>query len=275
MRLFLPLALGVLLTLGCGKNSPPDGDDRGKTTDSSKGGNRKPEVMATPITAEEIGKDFKTDKQAAEQKHKDKVYLIDAIVDDATGVAGPKVVNSTLILVGYVPPGARGLDVVNLMCFLTPEASRKCLHLSKGQKVKVRGKCADTFSFLVRFVECDLIEAGPDTALAVTAEQLVKEFMDDRDAAEKKYKDRQVIVAGEVIDLRESQTADMLTTHYKMFLKGADSKEGKPVPVEVYMEKEDFGRVKKGQQVKVKSTSEVSYLDFSKEVVLSALRLVE
>ncbi len=72
----------------------------------------------------------------------------------------------------------------------------KAVALTKGQSIKVRGRCNGGGDAILYITDCQSIDIGPDPAVAVTAEQLTADFAKDAKAAEDKYKGKQLIVEG-------------------------------------------------------------------------------
>ncbi len=77
--------------------------------------------------------------------------------------------------------------------------------LSPGQTVKLRGTCGfnTTEPYLVKSV---IVEAGPNPAVIITAEQLAEEYAKDRKATLKKYLKKYFIVSGEVEKKQERES---------------------------------------------------------------------
>jgi len=69
--------------------------------------------------------------------------------------------------------------------------------VGKKQTVRVRGRYARNFAFRM-LVGCVIVEKGPETLVHITAEQLAREYTADSEACEAQYKDRTLIVSGEI-----------------------------------------------------------------------------
>ncbi len=93
--------------------------------------------------------------------------------------------------------------------------------------MKIKGKCqGDAMGLYVDLVQCELVEAGPDPALPVTAEQLARDAADPP-AAEKKYKGKMLSVEGTFVEVIKKGAAvpDVIV------LQGHEEKAAKPVRV--------------------------------------------
>src|SRR5262249_20789801 len=59
---------------------------------------------------------------------------------------------------------------------------------------------------------CEIVSAGPNPGVSVTAQDLAKEFAADRQAARKKYDDKWAVVTGEVIARTKSDLCAVVLT---------------------------------------------------------------
>jgi hypothetical protein len=99
-----------------------------------------------------------------------------------------------------------------------------------------------------RLFNCELAEVGPDPLVATTAAQLTKEFAADEKAALVKYKDKPVVVEGVVAEPKHVK--DQFLEAHTVILEGFDPKTSR---VEFFnFDKTAFGKLKKGQAVKIK-----------------------
>src|SRR5262249_22293502 len=88
-------------------------------------------------------------------------------------------------------------DFTGVMCF-TADAE-PWAKVVPGQKVKLKGKWPpDAFGTVL--IHCAFVDTGTSPAITVTAQQLAKEYAADKEAANKKYKDKYLIITGEVAD---------------------------------------------------------------------------
>jgi hypothetical protein len=83
------------------------------------------------------------------------------------------------------------------------------LKVSPGSKVKIRGKIPE-FGLPCDLVGAEIVEAGPDPAVVVSAEALAKEYAADGKAATTKFDDKWAHVEGEVVEKTTSQDCAVL-----------------------------------------------------------------
>jgi len=195
------LALGVVLTTGCGtKGTPmnvkgvpaPTG-----TRPTDEGPATNPEIKTT---AEAFAKEVLADEKAAESKYKGKVVELEGQVQYANKIIG----NDRMITL--VGAKKKPTDVVglNIACVPAAEGKDKMWWLGRGEKVKVIGRVSPYMSTSsVTLEQCTITEVGKNPTPQVTAEALVEEFVKDEGAAKKKYTEsefvmKEVIVEGTV-----------------------------------------------------------------------------
>lgn len=188
-RCLITLVVATLvLTLaapGCGKSeeSPAEGSP------SAGGGGKEapPRALGKPdltVTPAEWHAAFKKDPEAARARYKDKVVEMSGTVD---GV-GPD---------PYGEVGRLYLEVPNFQhveCMLADK--KPWLKVSPGSKVKVRGKLWERGTGVLN--PCEIVEAGPNPAVTISAPELARQFAADRKEARKKYHDQWAYVKGEV-----------------------------------------------------------------------------
>jgi hypothetical protein len=130
------LALLVLVVGGCGG---PD--------EAARVANTEPEAT---VTAAELLKAYDEDIVAANAKYKDKVIVVDGIVDDVLG--SPE---ATIYLVGE-PAAPEEVGVPKICCdFL--DGAGKMPQVKKGDNIKIKGLCGSELSavFLDHCVPAD------------------------------------------------------------------------------------------------------------------------
>jgi hypothetical protein len=186
-RLWVGLAAASLL-LFVGVCNQLDGQQ-------GKGALGKADLVVTPA---EWRADFKKDAQAAKAKYKGKVIEMSGVVDSAR----PDPFGA--------PVGFIDLEVANdfagVRCVLKdPKPWKK---VSPGSKVTVRGKSSDVVSGDLN--PCEIVEAGPNPGVVISATELAKQFAADRSAAQKKYDDKWAYVKGEVIERTKSEGCAVL-----------------------------------------------------------------
>jgi hypothetical protein len=132
-----------------------------------------------------------------------------------------------------------------------PEGQRETLKgLTKGQKVKLKGKVERDLSGFIDLVPCEVVSVGPDPAIKVTTDELTEAYAKDAKAADEKYKDKWLLVEGTVSELKPGTSgAD------SVILEGSGKKDGKPIRIAAAYpadRKGDFTALKKGDKVKFK-----------------------
>jgi hypothetical protein len=191
-RPLLALAAGLLvITLaapGCSKKEePPKGG--GPPADGGGKGSA-PQALGKPdltVTPAEWRAEFKKDPEAARAKYKDKVVEMSGTVSSVRPDPYGEV--------GYV-----NLDVPNdfegVRCVLADK--KPWTKVSPGSKVKVKGRSSDRTGGDLS--PCEIVEAGPNPAVVISAQELAKQFAADRKAARKKYDEKWAHVKGEVAE---------------------------------------------------------------------------
>lgn len=147
------------------------------------------------LTAEAFAKEAKearTDAKAFVAKYKGKTVEIDGTVSQVT------VPDRVLMFTGYKEKGAVGLG--ERAAALVPEKLDAQLRaLALGQQVTVRGTFTRT-NAIAALDKCEIVKAGPSTAVPTTVAALEAEFKKNRDAAEKKYDKKSVVVRVKVVE---------------------------------------------------------------------------
>lgn len=247
--MYAPKAIAVLSLLvglcgGCGEakktdTPPPLGSTKSSTTLGSK-----PAPVATTsenktaysLTAEEMAKECLTDFKAAEAKYKDKTVELSGTLRLAHPIAGFWVDGTPL----------KASDSLDFECIPPGSQEERLLWLTKGQKVKVKGRVGFVGPVKISLLDCQFTELEP--AAKVTAAQLTEEFTKDKAAAEKKYDfKKEIVVEGTVSDLVKVKDA------FEVRMAGA-----KPdVRLIFHVKEADWNQLKKGQHVAVKGTCSI------------------
>jgi hypothetical protein len=199
VRPLIALTTGFLvITLaapGCSKKEEPPA----KGGPSADGGNKELPAQALgkadlTVTPAEWHAAFKKDSEAAKAKYKDKVVEMAGTVRSV----GPDPYGE----VGYVY-----LDVpkelLGVRCVLADK--KPWLKVSPGSKVTVKGRSSDRIGG--DLYPCEIVEAGKDPAVVITAQELAKQFAADRKEARKKYDDKWAHVKGEVAEKIDAKVA--------------------------------------------------------------------
>lgn len=112
-------------------------------------------------------------------------------------------------------------DALGLICgtFLTETWSK----IAPSQKVKIKGVLDSTLE-TPTFIDCVIVEAGSRPALKVTAEELAKEFAGDQKAMETKYRNKFIILTGEIVSktFKENQLGKVVLKGNKNILISCD-----------------------------------------------------
>jgi uncharacterized protein (TIGR03067 family) len=150
----------------------------------------KPDLVVTPA---EWRADFKKDAAAAKAKYRGKVIEMSGTVDSVR----PEPFGAPFAYMNFEVKD----DLLGVRCVLTD--TKPWRKVSPGSKVKVRGKSSEVQAGDLN--PCEIIEAGPNPVVVMTAGQLAKEFAADRVAAQKKYEDKWAIITGEVVARGKSE----------------------------------------------------------------------
>ena len=132
--------------------------------------------------------EFKEDSKAAKSKYKHKVVELSGTV--------AQVVQDRYGLVGFVHLKVEG-DLQGVVC--TTVDNRAMVIVSPGSKVKIRGKVSDPSATTGQLYPAEIVEAGPNPAVVVSAQKLAKEYGTNVKAAKEKYRDKYVQIDGEVL----------------------------------------------------------------------------
>lgn len=200
IRLGLGLAVVVLLA-GCGKQpdaapTPAPSDKAAKTnkTDPGKPTPSKEDAVAAAEPAFKLGaeawhSEWKKDNAAAKTKYGKKVIQLDGTVEVVTPDGHGKY--------GLVRLKA-GEDNMVLCNTLDREPWWK---VTAGSKVTIKGT-ASADSKEGDLLDCVIVKADKNPALAVTAAQISKEFAAKKSEVRDKYDDNWVILEGELLETK-------------------------------------------------------------------------
>jgi hypothetical protein len=253
----LVLAAGLILAAGCGKGpgaeGPPAAAQAGTAT-------------TIALTSEQLAREYKTDRAAADGKYKDRWLVVEGPLEDATLFPAGRVLAHVAGLAADPKTKTTGLGV---RCEFVPAAAARVTDLTRGQRLKCKGRCAGAaHRGFVELTECELLEVGPDPTLAVSAVQLTREYARDEKAADARYRGKFLLVEGIVRELREKADA------FSIVLEGFDETALSPVRVAVACpaeRKEEFAHLKRGNKVKIKGECGGNFLG---EVLVGSARLV-
>jgi tRNA_anti-like len=159
------------------------------------------------VVPEAFAVEVKKDEKAAAAKYKGKTVEMTEKVQGINRNASGDVFLS-------LPSKTAGL--LGVSCFLMDK--NVFCKVVKGQEVTVRGRYPD-FQFGVQIIDCTLVKTGESPALTYTAEEFAKEWAKDKDAAAKKWKDKQIILTGLIV---ESKVNDVGAVNIYLKAAGKD-----------------------------------------------------
>jgi hypothetical protein len=193
--LFLFLAI-LFLQVGCKKDDKPSGDQGTQSTDKTQGLKGPP----VEVSAEKLAEEYAADRKAADAKYKNKLLQVKGTVATVNKFE----TSNRIYLAGYKKKPTDSLLDYPVRCAVRPELLDKVPLLSRGQLVQVTGKCTDGGTG-VNLADCGFKELGESSVIQISAEDLTKEFAANKDAADKKYNNKEMIVEGPVADLALQQ----------------------------------------------------------------------
>jgi hypothetical protein len=258
------LALSLAVVTGCdtkgpatdAKGTPGASEDKsppraGKTKAGNDPPAKNPEFKTT---AEALVKEFLAGDKAALAKYKNKVVEIDGSVLFANQIIGADRI--TLTGAKKNPTDIASVDV---SCILSSAGLEKAWWLGRGQKVKVVGKVVDyTSTFGVFLGHCTVAEAGANPTPKVTAEALVEEFVNNPEAAEKKYTESEYVKKEVIVEGIVHATEARSDGFYFVILAGKDGS-----TVSFTVDKNATEELKKGDKVTLKG--DLSLFDKNKK----------
>jgi hypothetical protein len=212
---------------------------------SAGGQAAEPASPALAVTADQLARDFQADEKSARAKYQGRWLVINGVYKEAYERNLGGTVSRMFYFTDYNDPGTKHTCAVG--CKVDAAHWPKLDGLTQGQKVKVRARCTGGGYQSVALADGELLEAGPDPAVAVPAAQLARDFAANKDATRARYNDRWLLVEGTV---SQASTKDRPS----ITLEGTDDKGGKPVRVEARFRADresDPGKVKKGDKVKI------------------------
>jgi hypothetical protein len=201
----------------------------------------KPTLTVTDVQfAGELETDAKRKTNAA--KYASKWIEIDGTVLNAYSS------NSHQLVLGRYETTKSGVNSWRVACEFPRPYRRQADELTATQKVKIVGIFPEG-AWAPLITECRIISAGPDPTIRVSAAALAAELAASKDATEKKYKEKQLLIDGVVEDVKAGPYNSTIE------LKGVE-KGGKPIRVTCSgfgaAQFSDVGKLTKGQRVCVK-----------------------
>lgn len=192
----------------------------------------KKDTAVVRLDPEAFAVEVKEDEKAAAAKYKGKTIELSGIVTGVQRNIGGDV---------FLSLPSKTAGILGVSCFLKDK--NVFGKVVKGQDVTVRGRYPD-LQFGVQIMDGELVKVGPNPALTYTAEEMAKEWAKDKEAATRKWKDKVLIVSGEIGDTRANDVGAI-----SVFLKAGDK-----LHVDcgfTAFEKDVAGKLKKGDRVKV------------------------
>jgi hypothetical protein len=176
----------ALLASGCGKTDQPAApgaaESSGSATNDTSG------KADFSLDVAQWHTEFTNDPSAAVDKYKGKVVEVSGMVEFVSEDPAEQVGCVYLKVDG--PP-------LQDRCATTDK--KPWLKVSPGSKVKLRGKVPE-FGLPCDLVGAEIVEAGPDPAVVISAQQLAKEYATDSKSATAKLDDKWAHVEGEVVE---------------------------------------------------------------------------
>jgi hypothetical protein len=230
------IRLPLLSSGGGGEESRGGGGDSGP----------RPAASVT-VTAEQLAGDYAGNKGSADGKYKDRWLNVEGPLED---IDLSYLGGCTVRLKGSKPPPGKLLGK-SIRCVIPEAQMSRALGLTRGQKVKVKGKCSgETASLFIDLLEGEIVDTGPDPAVPVSAARLAQDYAGNEQAADARYKDKELLVTG----VLEEHTKDRIGV-LKVVLRGATKKTSQTVKVVAAYPaewKDRFAKLKPGDRIKVK-----------------------
>ncbi|HXG09299.1 MAG TPA: hypothetical protein VNK04_05875 [Gemmataceae bacterium] len=241
----LPLMITALATAalsGCGFI---EGPNAGRPIDGRGSRDRRPVLF---VTAEQMARDYAASRQAADVKYRGKYLQVAGVVDRVrTNSLGER----SVALVGFTENRSDDPVVKEIRCIFLPTHDDRTLDLTRGQEVKIVGRCeGEGTSIDIEIVDCELEEVGPDPSITVTAEQLTRAYAQSKEQADQKYSGRQLVIEGVLVELRGEGEG-----RPEVVLAGHDEQSARPLRVVAAYPSDQrgaFARLSKGQKIKIK-----------------------
>src|SRR4051794_25512505 len=175
------LAAAIFLVSACSGKDEKKEDD--KVGDKKGVGDTRPQFS---LTSKEFAEEYKKDRQAAEDKYKDKVVELSGLVAEVRRDSSKE---NFLLLEGAEK------DISGVACYTTDKEPWR--QATPGQTVKLRGRWRE-FALAATLDGCVVMKVTGPAAPSLTADELAKEYAADPDATSKKYDRKYLFVRGEV-----------------------------------------------------------------------------
>jgi hypothetical protein len=179
-----PLLFALVFAAGCGQEPSAGKAPPGKDAAPRPPGKPRPDVRMTSIA---FAESYAADRAEAFLQYEGKWLELTGLI---TGMG--RTINKRPQLTLQGVPGT----LLGVMCFMRDPEPWKTY--TPGQEVKVVGRFTAQ-SGAAALVDCVVAEAGKIAVPSVTAAVLAHEYIDDRNAAVRKYDEKHLIVTGEVV----------------------------------------------------------------------------
>ncbi len=190
--------------------------------------------------AEELAKAYKADRAAADAKYKDKTVVVEGKLGDLMFMPGGDVYAH---LDGAPPEPGRGLGTI-VRCAVAKTDVTKALNVSRGQPVKLKGKCAGYSAPFIDLTDATVEWTGPDPAVRVTASALLAEHARDSVATDQKYNEKPLTLTDAVVESKDGEVAVLVVGTSK---KGTGSKIKVTLPFDA---RKQIANLKPGDRIK-------------------------
>ena len=195
------------------------------------------------VNSLDLAQEYKTNPAGADAQYKGKWLQVEGKIEYIDPGDARKTDDVTGVRLEGVPIRNGTFEV---RCFARQDQASKVLNLTRGQTATFKGKCTGipTAGF-VWIDHCRVESNGNDPALVVTARNLILEFAKDKDAARKKYTDKEVLVT----DVEFVSVSDSLA-NFKV------SGKGPAITIQAnftFRQDEKLAKLKPGDRVKFKA----------------------
>jgi len=157
---------------------------------------------ALEVKAETLAKEYKDKPAAADSNYKGKTVLVEGKLQDITFTFIGEVY---AILEGIPDESGKGLGT-SIRCVMAKKDVNKLLDTSRGQTLKLQGKCDGLNNKFVNLLDTTLVAAGRDLAPKVTATKVIDEYGLDPMSTNEKYRDRPITITEAVVDSKQGET---------------------------------------------------------------------
>ncbi|MFM8273066.1 MAG: OB-fold protein, partial [Gemmata sp.] len=162
----------------------------------------------TPVKAEDLARAYRDNQTDADKKYKKKTLLVEGKLTDIEYSYGtPAELRAVL---DTVPKAGGG--VIQVRVTVTAGDANKLFGASRGQTVKLKGKCTGYDSIMsVELTGGTFDSAGADPNPTVTATELIGEFNKDSEVTNEKYSGKAITITGAVVERKEGDATLYVT----------------------------------------------------------------